>query len=421
MRTRHRRLTFFGLVMFIGFSAFALAMDQTPDVVGKVVNSSNATVEGSKLLANGTILSGDAVQVGEGGSVLLRYSPTGRAALSASTQVRFSSAKGNIVAQLLAGTLAVEREDKDAFVVKTSAYQVAPQGEGRAEYLVALLPDKRTIVESQHGRLAITETRSGKSYTLAEGLRAEIVASAPGIPGQEKTEQSKVIGLIVDSTGATRNGKTLANGEWISDGDLVTTGKGVRVIIQLLPTNLVTLEENTSTRFTRPVERVWLRLESGSLVVENTGENNVMIATARFQIEPTTAAPSRIRVEVGDNNSNYIHSVAGDVKIEDIQTGQAYFLPAGQDTLIPPNASGVPGLKPIPGTPAAPNPAPGTPPSTPPTTTPPTTPQPTSNPGSNSHTTLIILGIAAGGAIAGAAAALSGGGGHSSTVSPSAP
>jgi hypothetical protein len=408
--------------MFTGFSAHALAIDRTPDVVGKVVNSSNATVEGSRLLANGTILSGDAVRVGEGGSLLLRYSPTGRAVLSASTQVRFSSAKGNIVAQLLAGTLAVERENKDAFVVKTSAYQVAPQGEGRAEYLVALLPDKRTIVESQHGRLAITETQSGKSYTLAEGLRAEIVASATGIPGQEKTEQSKVIGLIIDSTGATRNGKTLANGEWIADGDLVATGKGVRAIIQLLPTNLVTLEENTSTRFTRPVERVWLRLESGSLVVENTGESNVMIATARFQIEPTSAAPSRIRVEVGDNNSNYIHSVAGDVKIGDIQTGKAYFLPAGQDILIPPNASGVPGLKPIPGTPAAaPNPPPGTPPSTPSTTTPPTTPQSTSNPGSNSHTTLIILGIAAGGAIGGAAAALSGGGGHSSTVSPSSP
>ncbi len=142
MRTRNRSLTFFVLLMFTRFSAFTLAVDRTPDVVGKVVNSSNATVEGSTLLSNGTILSGEAVYVGEGGSVLLRYSPTGRATLAPSTQVRFSSAKGNIVAQLLSGTVAVEREVKDTFVVKTSTYKVEPQGEGRAEFLVALLPDK---------------------------------------------------------------------------------------------------------------------------------------------------------------------------------------------------------------------------------------------------------------------------------------
>ena len=73
MRTRHRKLTFFGLVMFTGFAAFALATGRTPDVVGEVVNSSNATVEGGTLLSNCTIFSGDAVNVGEGGSVLLSF------------------------------------------------------------------------------------------------------------------------------------------------------------------------------------------------------------------------------------------------------------------------------------------------------------------------------------------------------------
>ncbi len=157
MRIQHRRMMIFGLAMFTGLSVFALAMGGTPDVVGKVVRSANATVEGSTLLSNGTILSGEAVNVGEGGSVLLSYSPTGRAVLSPATQVRFSSAKGNIVAQLLSGTLAVARENKDVFMVKTSTYSVEPRGEGRAEFLVALLPDKRTIVETQHGKVAITE------------------------------------------------------------------------------------------------------------------------------------------------------------------------------------------------------------------------------------------------------------------------
>lgn len=110
MQSRHLKLTFLGFLILTGFSTFALGVGRTPDVVGKVVTSSNATVGGSALLSNRTIFSGEAVDVGEGGSVLLSYSPTGRVALAASTHVRFDSGKGNVVAQLLSGSLSVERE-----------------------------------------------------------------------------------------------------------------------------------------------------------------------------------------------------------------------------------------------------------------------------------------------------------------------
>jgi hypothetical protein len=53
MRIRCRRLTIFGLVIFAGFSAFALAMGGTPDVVGKVVRSSNATAGAAAALSGG--------------------------------------------------------------------------------------------------------------------------------------------------------------------------------------------------------------------------------------------------------------------------------------------------------------------------------------------------------------------------------
>ena len=72
MRIRHQRLLMFGLVIYTVFSAFARATGGMPAVVGKVVRSSNATVDGSTLLPNGTILSGDAVTVGQDGLVLLR-------------------------------------------------------------------------------------------------------------------------------------------------------------------------------------------------------------------------------------------------------------------------------------------------------------------------------------------------------------
>jgi ferric-dicitrate binding protein FerR (iron transport regulator) len=425
MRTRHRRLTVFGLMILTGFSALAWAADRTPNVIGKVVSSSNATVEGSTLLSNGTILSGDAVSVGEGGAVLLNFSPGGRAVLAAATQVRFSSAKGNIEAQLLSGTVAVERENQDGVVVKTSTHRFQPQGEGRAEFLVALYPDQRTIVEAQHGKLAITDSRSGESYTLAEGLRAEIPASATGIPGQQE-QASNEIGKVATAAGATRNGKPLATGQTVVDNDLISTGAAGRAVVQLSPTNQITLNENTSARFSRVVERIWLRVQSGNIVAENKGESYALIVTAKFHIEPNSNAASRIYVGVMTDNSTYIESVTGDVRIEEIQTEQAYLLPSGQNTLVPANASGVPGLQPLQAAAPAPTPTATTPTSTTPTTTPTT---PSSNPqtpsvaAAHSHTGLIILGAAAGGGIAAAAAGLAGKGGSSSSqpVSPSTP
>ncbi|HXW13762.1 MAG TPA: hypothetical protein VEN79_04565, partial [Terriglobia bacterium] len=331
-----------------------------------------------------------------------------RAVLAASTHVRFNGGKGNIVAQLLSGTLAVEREKKDAFVVKTSTYKFAPQSEGRTKFLVALLPDKRTIVEAQNGKVAITAAGSAGSYTLAEGLRAEISESEAQNPDQQKEGASKVIGQVVSSTGATRNGKPLPDGEWLLDGDLVSTGASGRAVIKLWPTNQATLEESTTATFSRPVERVWLNLLTGTIVVENTGESNVLIATAKYHIEPLNAAAGRILVAARTDKTTYIDAIAGDVRIEEVQSQQSYRLASGEDKLIPANASGVPAPteNPTPSTPSNPEPFPSTP----------------SASSGHTHSTLLIVAIAGGAGIAAAAAALAAGGGHSSSpVSPSAP
>jgi hypothetical protein len=413
MPIRHRRLLVFGLVIYTVFSALSLATGAMPAVVGKVVRSSNATVDGNRLLPNGTVLSGDAVTVGEHGLVLLSYSPTGRAVLIGSTSVRFSSAKGDVEAELLSGTLAVERQNREAFVVKTSTYSIEPQGGGRSEFVVALLPDKRATVETQHGKVVITEARSGETYTLAEGLVAQIPAPSPPAPSQGVAQPLKVIGQVVSASGATQNEKPLVIGAMIFDGDAISTGAGGSAVVKLLSSNQITLSENTSTKFAKPVDRIWLHLQAGTVTVENLGENVVLIVTRRFHIEANSPGPSRSIVEVRADDSTYIEAVNGDVRIREVPFQQAFLLPAGQKTLVAENTLGLPGLKPLTVT-AIPTPTPRTPPSEQQTA-------PTPKLG-RSHNGIIILGIAAGGGIAGAIAAFSGGGGSSSPpVSPSAP
>jgi hypothetical protein len=394
--------------------AYALALGRTPDVVGKIISSSHATVEGSALLASGTILSGDAVEVGEGGSVLLSFSPTGRAVLAPATHVRFRSASGNIEAQLLGGSLSVERQNKDSFVVATATHRFQPLGEGKAEFRIALVPDKGTLIETRQGQLAITDTASGERYTLAEGLLAQIPTAAHG----QDQQPANTIGKVVAAVAATRNGAPLSPDQFISNDDLISTGPAGRLVVQLSLTSQITLQEGSAGHLSRMVERVWLRLEKGKAAAESKGEGSALIATSKYYIEPASPGPSQVFVWVLLDNSTYVEAVIGDVRIEELKSERSYILPAGQNTMIPVDASGIPGLQPMP--------APGAPAPTPAPAAAPPPPTPAANPSTakvskpHSHTAIIILGVA-GGAGAAVAIAVAEGGKSNGNASPSAP
>ncbi len=405
MQTRERIGRLFGFLLLSGLAACALAAERPSSVIGMALHATNATVEDSALLAHGVIFSGEAVQVLEGGSAVLSFPQKGQAVLAASTHARFTGANGNITARLFAGTLIVSRETNQLFVVKTSAYSIRPQGGGRTEFLVASLPGDKMVVEAQHGAVAITQTGSKEIYTLAQGQRAEIGDSAQGLPDQGKKPPNLAIGQLGASEGTTRDGKPLSPGDWVLNGDTISTGANGKALVRLWPANQVTLHENATATFTRPAERVWLKLDRGEVIAENASADSVLIQTSKFNIEPASGAASMISVKIEPDGSTLIESVVGPVTITETSSDRTYLLAAGQKTLVPANASGVPGLQPQAAAPAA-------------TPTPATGPPPAGVSG-HSHHTYLIVGIAAGGGAAAAAAALaaSGGGSTSPTAS----
>ncbi|MGD0920762.1 MAG: FecR domain-containing protein [Terriglobia bacterium] len=217
-----------------------------------------------------------------------------------------------------------------------------------------------------------------------------------------------VIGQAVVSTETTQNGIALPSGGTIFDGDLIETGASGRAVVKLSPTNQVTLNVNTAVRFARVVERTWLRLQKGTIVVEYTGKDFAVVETPKFHIVPATEGTSRAYVGLMADNSTYIESAEGNVTIDDIKSGQSYVLPAGQSALVAADASIVPGLQ-----------AKAAPPAPPAKETAPTPPPPAPRK-PPSHKTALIVGIAAAAGIGGGVAALSGGGGGQ-PASPSAP
>jgi hypothetical protein len=219
-----------------------------------------------------------------------------------------------------------------------------------------------------------------------------------------------VIGQAVLSTETTQNGIALPSGGTIFDGDLIVTGASGSAVVKLSPTTQVTLNANTTVHFARVVQRTWLRLQKGTVVVENTGKDFAVVETPKFQIVPGTEASSKAYVGLMADNSTYLESAEGNMVIDDIKSGQSYILAAGQSTLVPADASGVPGLQAQAVVPA------------PPVKEAPPTPPPTTPPKPPSHHTGLIVGIAAAAGVAGGVAALAGGGGGGGPpASPSAP
>lgn len=194
MLSSFRRNVTFGVLVIGWLSGLCLAAAQSRQVIGEVVRSSGASLGGVLIPGQGTIMTDDLLSTEKGGSALVKLSATTRARLSEQTSVRFQKIGDHTSAQMLSGTMVAERLGKNVLAVETLKYKIEPADLGKAIYLVALLPDKRTVVATRSGRVLITEIRSGQSYLLSEGKYAAIPASSSGVPGRENVESTQDTG-----------------------------------------------------------------------------------------------------------------------------------------------------------------------------------------------------------------------------------
>ena len=211
-----------------------------------------------------------------------------------------------------------------------------------------------------------------------------------------------VIGQVVNSSGATQNGVALPSGGTVFDGDVVSTGASGNAVIKLSPTSQVSLDESTSAVFSKVLDQLRLRLQKGTVVVESSDKSLMAVVTPKFEIHPALAGGCKVYVGLMADNSTYIESAQGQIVIVDTKSGKSYVLPSGQNTLVPENASGIPGLQPRQQVEAATSQLP------PPTPAP---QQPSARQKPAGHNTGLLIGLGVAAAAGGGVAALAGGGG----------
>ncbi len=185
-----RKSTAWGALTVLGCLPLALANDHPGSkagklvegvVIGQVVSSSGAVLDGAAAPAGSTLTSGSTLKTAERGTAFVKFSADTQATLGQRTSVSFQGKTGRVIAEVSSGTVAARAPGKDVLVLETPRYTVEPAGAGPAVYGVAMLPNKNTEVVARRGPVAITEKTSGARYVLREGHYAE-VAGAGVIP-----------------------------------------------------------------------------------------------------------------------------------------------------------------------------------------------------------------------------------------------
>ncbi len=136
------------------------------------------------------MFSGNRLNTAGGSVAQVRISSGGRVDVLPGSTVRLERRDPDSVSAYLShGSLVTATEADKPIVVEALSYRIGPAERKPVTFLVAVLPDMRTIVEARRGSISILEVGSEKKFLLTEGLYAVIPPGSVD-PGQEK-EQSK--------------------------------------------------------------------------------------------------------------------------------------------------------------------------------------------------------------------------------------
>lgn len=165
---RRKRMGRIGVAVAI-VSLFSVVTAVSRDVVGSVILSTGAYVNGVAVPGSWTMVSGDVVSTTRGGDAQLRLSSRAQAQLGENTSVAVGRSGGRYELALKSGRLRAETSGNDAVAVKAGAFTVEPSQAGGSAYDVALLEGGTGVVTAEKGDARVTETKTGTVHVVPAG------------------------------------------------------------------------------------------------------------------------------------------------------------------------------------------------------------------------------------------------------------
>ena len=163
---------------------------QTPPVIGQIVQSTGATVDGVAALASGTVLAGDTLSTPKGGGAMVRIPGNGQVELSENTTVGFGGAPGHVVAKIAQGTVVVLAPDPQFLVIEAAQCRIQPAAQAPATTAVSLPLGGSATITARDGSVSVTEIGSLQPRTLAVG-ETFVCPNTPATASGQGREESK--------------------------------------------------------------------------------------------------------------------------------------------------------------------------------------------------------------------------------------
>ena len=192
MRNRFQRKALEWFLIFFALCMLPFAFASSPEILGQIVRSQGASLGGSLVPNEGSIIAGDLLETTETGSALLRFGSRAEIVLGASTRVTFNGEPGKLAANLAAGAMTVETLGATPFITVTPNCKVEPSGQSPATYGVSFIPGHGTAVQTKIGTVRVTTLQPASTRLVTPGreaLVADNTSNASPIAGQQ--EQGK--------------------------------------------------------------------------------------------------------------------------------------------------------------------------------------------------------------------------------------
>ncbi|GEM_PF-4253465 len=176
-------LIFFAICRLPSAAASGLA------ILGQIVRSQGASLGGSPVPNEGSVVAGDALETTGTGSALLRFGSVGETVIGASTRVTFNGEPGKLAANLAAGTITVEMLGATPFVTVTANCRIEPLGQAPVTYVASFKPGQGTVVQSKNGTVRVTGLQSESARLVSPGgeaLIAQALSTSLPVAGQQE-------------------------------------------------------------------------------------------------------------------------------------------------------------------------------------------------------------------------------------------
>lgn len=194
------------IVRWVGMAAVpGVALAANGAGVGQIIESSGTSVDGTLVPGQGMVVPGNVLTTDSQGRALVEFSEGAQINVLESSSLTFKSGTGYVRGEMASGTVAARSVAKDPVTIETPLYKIEPAQQGRAVYVVAMLPDKTTLVSATEGPVSITQMNSGRRYVVAEGRYAKLAgpgeAVSPDDQQQAPPPGERPPGLLTTPTG----------------------------------------------------------------------------------------------------------------------------------------------------------------------------------------------------------------------------